>query len=264
MAGKSIRIYCGLKDYYSTDAPISAPTTMSDRSPGPEILDIHSVKVLEGLSLNGTYSEIETLKIDARQTNFVSVSQYQSPANWFKLVFVDPDGAELATTDPLVAEEIGTIVDDVRAEIGDTDSDNPAFSDDEYLRRVRLAMRRYKGEKNLSYIEEQDIPVIALLVRADICRVIAYDHAKYYALAAATAQLDKWQIGEHYLRVAQELEAYWDRLKVDLGLSSGGVNNDGIITEMPAINVATATRYSKSVGGNVYSSKIVRVFPDIR
>jgi hypothetical protein len=240
-----VRIYVGLKDYFSGSPDLDSFRATSGR---PVLQDVHSVDVAECASLKGTYIFREKVKIAAQDQNYIEVFKHHDPANWFQLTFKKADDTTIATTEPLVSEVVGTVIDTIRADIGDTDLQDPAFSDEEYMQKIRFAMRRYKGEKNLSFIEEEDYPVIALLTRIDIANIIAYDHAKYFALQAPEAQLDKSQVMNHYLQVAQGLEEYWAKIKRDLGLGSGGRNSDSIITELPSPNVVTATRMSFRAG----------------
>jgi hypothetical protein len=247
-----VRIYVGLKEYFKQDIPAESFRNDVER---PSLRNIHSINVLEGTSLDGTFTKVETVKLAAQAVDYIEVHMYRDPADWFKLEFIDPEGKVLATTEPLVSEIVGSIVDKVRFDIGDTNLDDPAFTDAEFLQKIRLAVRRYKGEKNLSMITEDDLPVIGLLTRIDIASTIAYDHAKYFALQAPEAQLDKSQIMNHYFEVVTRLEEYWAKLKGDLGLGSGGRNDANIISEMPAPNVVTVSRVSMRSGRRVTTTQ---------
>lgn len=247
-----MRIYVGLKEYFTAGEPeLSSFRADAGR---PVLQNVHTIGVAEGASLKGPFTHIEDVKLKSRDVNYIEVNAYKDPSNWFQLSFKDPDGKVLATSEPLVSEVTGGIIDIIRADLGDTNLDSPAFTDAEYMQKIRLAMRRYRGERNLTFIEEEDYTVIALLTRIDICNIIAFDHAKYYALQAPEAQLDKSQVMNHYLEVARALEEYWNRLKVDLGLDSGGRNSDNIISELPAPQVATATRMSFRAGRLITST----------
>lgn len=240
-----MRVYVGLKDYFVGQQEQSTFRAETGR---PQLQDVHSVDVAECTSLKGTYVFIENVKITAQDQNYIDVFKHKDPSNWFQLTFKKPDGAVIAVTEPLVSEIIGTTLDTIRADIGDTNLDSPAFTDEEYMNKIRLAMRRYKGEKNLSFVEDEDYTVLALLTRIDLANIIAFDHAKYFQLQAPEAQLDKSQVMNHYLEVARGLEEYWGRIKKDLGLDSGGRNASGVISEMPMPNVVTATRMSFRAG----------------
>lgn len=152
---------------------------------------------------------------------------------------------------PISPEEIQSVVDDVRKQMGDTNLDAPAWSDREYVIQIRFALKQYKGTSNIAVIRDEDIAPITLLCRSAFANILSYDFAKYYALQAPGVTLDKSQIHQHYSQVARDLEDSYMKIAARLGRDSGGQNDRGQITTMPAPLEGETARFSNYRNGFV-------------
>lgn len=259
---KTIKFYTGDLSQYvlhpDVPQPEMADPGVSFQSANTGRRDLHSIRVYESESFDGVYTLIDTVRIQPG-ADYIYAQNASSDYlhRWYRLEFVtDPDGAEVTTlgrTEPVVPEDIATLVDDVRDWLGDTDPANPAWSERHYIQNIRTAVKQHIGNQNLSYVRDDDIVPIQLLVREIYAMAIAYDHAKYYELQAPAATLDKSQIMAHYLQVAEGLRQQYDAMRGRLNLQSGGYGDDGVINQMPAPNVVNAKRYSKTTGREVSS-----------
>ena len=121
-------------------------------------------------------------------------------------------------SDPVLAENIATIIEQVRVAIKDTSEDAPAFTDDELILKVREAIKRFTGENSSVITHEYQLSVIILLVRISCAYDLAYNTARYYHLELPdNLRLFRGEITEHYLNVAKALEGQYKRLTEDLG-----------------------------------------------
>ena len=154
-------------------------------------------------------------------------------------------------TGPIVPEEIQSILDDIRMHMGDTDLENPAWKDREYVQHIRFALRQFKGSANIAKIRDEDIVPIVLICRIAFANILSYDHAKYYALQAPGVTLDKSQIHSHYSQVARDLQESYDNIAKRLGLDAGGQNEKNVITTMPKPMEGETIRWSNYRNGYV-------------
>jgi len=219
------------------------------------IRNIHSIQILESPSANTGFSVIDTIK-------FNPTSRYIESSNaseeliyrFYKLQFIqDPalytaEEQVILTSSLIYPEIMSNIVDDVREQIGDTDLDDPAFSDVEYIEAIRFALLQWKGQNNINRIEAVDKPPIVVLVIEHFAIKIMNDHAKYYQLKSPSVELNKWQIGEHYSTVIQTCQQQLDKYAKRLNKENGGYDDDMIISQMPSAKVETVTRFSKTRG----------------
>lgn len=227
--------------------------------------DLKFIRVSESDSFDGTYTVIDTVQI-----NFGELYIYSDGASddylyrWYKLEFIsDPNAVNpdtglpveaphiYGTTDAVVPETVACIVDDIREWLGDTDLTNPAWPDKHYVHTIRFAIKQHKGEKNLTFIGDEDTVPIQILVRQEYALAIAYDHAKYYKLEAPAATLDKSQIMTHYLEMVKALDEHYREISRRLNLDGGGYDDRNIITQLPAPNVVDAIRFSRTTGTRV-------------
>lgn len=221
-----------------------------------QLQDIHSIRIQESSSVADGFTTIDTVKFQHGQ-NYVGTHKASDDyANrFYRLEFIsDPSVDDPTTirtylrTEPILPEELATIVDDIRDWLGDTDINNPAFSDTEYLQAIKFALRQWRGDRNIAKIEDQDKYPIQLLVREQFANILAYDHAKYYELSTPTHKLNKWEIGAHFIEVAENYRKQFETYAKRLNMQSGGFNEDNIISQMPAVNVGTAKRFSRTGG----------------
>ena len=194
--------------------------------------NIQSIRLLEGDSYDGDYTPIYTTRVNTGTKYIIAenLSDDFLTSKWYRLEYLAPpneDGTEdlIARTNGVVPEVLAEIVDDTRSWLGDTDTDSPAWTDKEYVQAIRFALKQYKGEENLTFISDDDVVPIQHLVRENFSMAIAYDHAKYYALQAPTASLDKSQIMSHYLEVVSGLREQYNAYSTRLNLNSGGYND---------------------------------------
>ncbi|GIW22573.1 MAG: hypothetical protein KatS3mg068_1580 [Candidatus Sericytochromatia bacterium] len=162
----------------------------------------------------------------------------------------------------LLPDVVTRIVDDVREWVGDLNFDDPAFTDEQYIQMIKFALKQIKGETNLLRVNEDDIYLIQLLVRESIALNLAHDYAKYYKLTSPGAELDKSEISRHYIDVANAIREQYEAYSRRLNLSSGGYNDQGIITQMPTYEVNRIRRKSHIYG--VYLDESSFVGKDIK
>lgn len=171
---------------------------------------------------------------------------------WYRIHWLSKDGTQIfGDSGPIVPEEIQRLLDDVRMHMGDTNIDNPAWSDREYVQHIRFALKQYKGSANIATVKDEDIIPVVLLCRIAFANILSYDYAKYYALQAPGATLDKSQIHSHYSQVARDLQDSYDNIARRLGLSEGGQNDGHHITTMPAPLEGDTERWSNFRNGFV-------------
>lgn len=225
----------------------------------------YKINLMEGTGYDSGFIHVDTI-FPVPGKEFIETNKVSEDFlnKWYRFEFFGKDSEDndikLGVSEPTVPEDIGTVLDDVRNILGDTNLDSPAFTDKEYITSIRFALKQYKGDKNFTNVREEDIIPIQILVRIEFCMFIAYDHAKYYALQAPSATLDKSQIMSHYLEMARSLGSHYDTIANRLGIAYGGKNNDGIIHEMPAPNVGNAIRYSATSGIRVDNTDPIK-FP---
>ena len=234
------------------------------KDPNDERLrDLHSVRIKESSNLATGYEVVDTVKLQ-HGSSYVATHQASEDYinKYYRLEFIsDPnvddedDITVYFTTEPVLPEVIANVVDDVREWLGDTDLDDPAFEDHEYLQTIRFALRQWRGEKNLTKISEEDMYPLQLLVREAYANILAYDHAKYRELKTPTHSLNKWEIGQHYAAVAESLRSQFEAYARRLNMGSGGYNEDMIITQMPSPKVSTAIRRSRTQGIKITNQK---------
>lgn len=239
-----LRFYLGDITDFATDAGTKAGKPL------------HSVNILEGPEFQGTFTVIETIQFD-RMSQFVTTTKAADNYTqlWYRLQFIgDPAVSPvvvLGTTEPILPEIITDMIDEIRAWIGDTNLEEPAWTDSQYLQELRFALKQYKGDKNLTFLRDEDWVPIQLLVRESFAANIAYDTAKYYALQNPTAQLDMSQISVHYTNVARLIKEQYTSYAQRLNMQSGGYDEHNIVKQMPGINIVTAARYSHTLGRTV-------------
>jgi len=180
-----------------------------------EILDIVSFNVYESVSKGGIFTLIENVDFIPAEP-FIEITEEADITNWFKLSYLNTAGDVSELSEPVLGEYIDNIIYQSSVALGDTDRDNPAFTDEEYILKIREGIRRYKGPGGHSYISEADVSVIILLVRISCCYDLAYDNSKYYSITLPEdMHFDKGQRVGHYIRLAQSLESYYRRLTED-------------------------------------------------
>lgn len=208
-----------------------------------EEADYASIDVYEFTSMGGVGSRITTLPVSIEAgKDFIDIpSSYVSDAfDWFKLKLVDSSRNEIFDTDFVLCEDTETKVQLIRSAVKDT-GDSPAFSDEELISKVRMAGYRFKNLKSLSDLDEREWPIIEILVRIDICHVLAFDYAKYQRLEVpGGTALSKDDLYNHYIAVATKLESYYEKITAEIAISAGD--------EEETIHVSNLTRDSYATG----------------
>lgn len=222
---------------------------------------VQAVQILESSSYSDQYQVIETKSIEPGMDYIETWNASDEYLNrWYRFQFIGDPLADpivkYGVTDPVLPEILNDIVDTVRSYFGDTDLDNPAWTDKEYLQAVKFALRQWKGDKNVNSIHEEDIVPIVLLVKEQFANVIAYDHSKYYQLNNGSgATLDKSQIAANYREMATSLQSQFRAYAQRLNMESGGYNDQKIITQVPHAKMITASRKSRTGGRYVSSAE---------
>ena len=144
------------------------------------------------------------------------------------------ESATLKSSESVLGERAYTKIQSVRDAINDTAS-IPAFTNSELMYKMRLAAMRLNGVQNLSSIQEKYWPIVELLVRIDICNVLAFDYAKYTRLEIPGGpSLEKDELYQHYIEVAKSLEEYYSKIKIDtnrqLAEAGDGAGDDVRVT----------------------------------
>jgi len=175
--------------------------------------DYKFVNIYECSSPEDVGELIDTVGLKAG-VDYVESTLANDPFNWFKLSILDSNSAPIFESEvPILAEFAQDKIDYIRREIKDTNVNEPAFSDAEIIDKIRLAALRYNKIRNLSEVPENVWPIISVLVRIDVCYVLAYDYAKYLRLEIpGGAALSKDELYSHYLNVAEKLEVYYNNI----------------------------------------------------
>ena len=183
-----------------------------------ESMDSHAMRIYETESVEGEGVLIDVVRIKAG-IDFVEVTNYSDTFNWFRLEVLDPFGESLGISDrSILAECTENKILTIREAMRDTNPEDPAFSDDDLLIKMRMGARRLgSGYRNLSDVPENMWGLIIILVRIDLCYVLAFDFAKYQRLEIpGGASLHRDQLYKHYLDIAKQLEDYYRRFMGDI------------------------------------------------
>lgn len=204
-----------------------------------DLLDIVSFKVYESPSKSGTFTLIDTVDYNP-QHDFIETESAVSDFNWFKLSYTDSVPEESEKSEAILAEHIYTIIDKVALQLGDINREEEvdmAFTDNEYIMKIKEACRVHTGSNHLEGLDEGEISMIALLVRISCCYDIAYDSAKYTKISLPDGiSVDKGERVKHYLAVAKQLEQRYSKLKEDWQ------DDDGALVGTPYVEVIPMTR----------------------
>jgi hypothetical protein len=208
-----------------------------------EGLDISRFKAYESPSKGGAYAFIAEIDYDPTKDYIeIDSTQYTDKTYWFKVSWIDSVEVESELSEPILGEDMNYIISLVATALGDVerdDEDTQAFTDEEYITKIRGAVRRYKGESIVSALYEHDMEPIILLVRISCCYDLAYDNAKYSSLSLPDGiALNKGERVEHYLSIAKSLEKHYEQLLDDLG----GTTEDGSLSGTPSLEVVKATK----------------------
>lgn len=190
-------------------------------------LDIAEFFVLESPSKGGAYVTLGTYDFNPHQ-NFILVENEVSRYDWFKICYVDSKGIISEPSDPILGEDIIRIILIVAQALGDlnrVDVSRVAFTDEEYILKIKEAIRRYKGSEGNHNLMESDLSIVALLVRISCCYDLAYDNARFYRMDFPEGlDLYKGDVTQHYINLAESLERQYKNIMGDWNDENQGVN----------------------------------------
>jgi hypothetical protein len=182
------------------------------------VIDITEFFVLESSSKGGAYVTLGTYDYITHQ-DFIQVDDETSKYDWFKLCYVDSNGVISEPSDPMLGEDIVRIILIVAQALGDINRDDVskvAFTDEEYILKIKEAIRRYKGSDGNHNLMESDLSIVALLVRMSCCYDLAYDNARFYRMDFPEGlDLYKGDVTGHYLKLAESLERQYKNIMGD-------------------------------------------------
>ena len=111
---------------------------------------------------------------------------------------------------------IGEIRGILRYKINDNAA-TPAFTDAELDQELTTALHSYNRGKStaeqyvlLTDIPDEEVYMVVLGAWINICRVLAFDQAKYYRITAENVSMDKADRMASYLTMAKDLESYME------------------------------------------------------
>ena len=213
--------------------------------PAQADFDSYQIEIKELSSPSDKGVVIDTIRINP-SLDYVEVNNITSEYSWFKLTILNREGERREAKNAILSEKTSLKITEIRKSVKDTNSTDPAFSDNELLNKMRLAAMRLNNIRNLSSIHDKFWPIVELLVRIDICNVLAYDYAKYLKLEIpGGSSLSRDELYQHYIDVANSLQRYYENIKKDSEseLSSAG---DGEVLD--SVQISNLTRLSYETG----------------
>ena len=109
---------------------------------------------------------------------------------------------------------VAAIIDILRYKISDNAA-TPAFTDAELTLELNDALHSYNRGRadadqfaSLTLVDDAEVPLVVLYAWISICRVLACDNAKYYALTVENVVMDKATRMQNYLTMAEKLTTY--------------------------------------------------------
>lgn len=197
-------------------------------------LDIASFNVYEGDSRDGEYRFIQSVPFIPR-LDFVEVNNYSDLGNWFSLTYLDSAGIESEKSEPVLAEHITDILDSVRVFLGEKDSSQPVFQDEELLAILRWAAFHHGSYRNLKEVPETEWGIIDLLIRMQCCYKLSYDTSKYHLITLPGGlSVHEGEPSQHYRLLAKDLQRTYDKLRAN------SRDEDGYMSNMPKVRSGTA------------------------
>lgn len=171
-------------------------------------------------SHNGTFRFVERLPFDPLY-DYVTVSHpfENMILSWFKLSLISASGVESARSDAFLSDSTSRLLTSVKASLGDTGG---AFTDDEYITRIKEAVKVHFYRDTIDELFESDVSFIEMLVKISCCYDLAFDNARYSRITLPDGiSLDKGERVDHYLAIAKQLQARYDSLMGKLDSADG-------------------------------------------
>lgn len=189
-------------------------------SEGLDISNVANIRVYTSSSKAGTFTLVDQVVFDPMY-DYVTVSSSRETLllNWFKLSLIDKSGVESVRTGAFVSDSLSRIIAAVREGIGDTGN---AYSDDDYISKIKESLKVHTGSEYVESINESDIGFIIQLVMISCCYDLALDNARYSRITLPDGiSLDKGERVKHYLDIAERLQKRYDTLTGKVKADSG-------------------------------------------
>lgn len=173
--------------------------------------NVSFMNVYTSSSKGGTYKFVERVPFDP-MFDYITVSSHSENMllNWFKLTLINTKGVESSRTEAFLTDSIGRLIHTVKESLGDTGG---AFSDDEYITRIKEAIKIHFLKENIEDLYESDASFIEMLVKISCCYDLAFDNARYSRITLPDGiSLDKGERVDHYLAIAKQLQNRYDSL----------------------------------------------------
>ena len=155
--------------------------------------------------------------------------------NWFFITYIDKNGRESAFSNPVLRDDIASIVDSVRESLNDVNQNDPAFKDEEYWLKIREANRRIRGTETIAGLKDSDISILMILVKGSCAQDLAYDSAKYTKIQLPEGLiLNKGDRVNYYLKIAEACERQFNSIMGTLK------NESGALFDTPTLEVLEA------------------------
>jgi hypothetical protein len=153
---------------------------------------------------------------------------------------------ESVLSEPTLSENISDLILSVREAMHDTSLVTPAFSDDEYTRKIKEAIRRFTGKEGTILTQEYQLSVIILLVRISCCYDMAYETSRYYQLELPDGvKMSRGQVPDHYIKLAGALSLQYKQMVDDMG------TDEGTVLGTPTVEVVQCTKSSYFKSGRL-------------
>lgn len=252
-----VRLYYNLKDIQDSINDITQPETFEEieelQAQSSDLpLDIAFFRIYESPSKRGTFTLIDEIKPDPRTTYIETNSEF-SVLNWFRLTYIDSKGNESEQSDPIMADNVEFVVDEMRKSLKDTNPMDPAFQDEEYNRKIKEAYRQLTGSEQATNMDDSTISIVQMLVMISCCYDLAYNDSKLYKIQLPEGvTIDKGERVRHYLDVARSLEKRFNTWQAK------GILDDGQALGTPEVDVVSMTKDSYF---KVSHNKIFRDMP---
>lgn len=164
--------------------------------------NIQFVRIFHSNTISGSFLHLQDIPYNP-SFDYVDVD---SDSYYFKVAFII-GGKQTELSGAVIPEDIGRIINIVSTDLGDINRDDPAFSEEEYVMKIRLAVKILKGVETVSTLSDSDMDIICKLVMKSCCYVLAYDNARYTKLTLPDGiSLSKGDRVAQYLAIVKALE----------------------------------------------------------
>lgn len=158
------------------------------------------------------------------------------------------------------------LVRNIRRVINDTVDESetgevtPVYTREEIVDEIDLAIDYIYADQEKQYdistIPKTHFPIVILRVWALICKAIAFDSAKFFYMQQTSQSYDKGQRTQHYLEVAKNLEALYDKAEAKYSVDMGTITVGDIkIIDRDTLQEKTAIADSPPDAVQIVSAK---------